>query len=387
VKDENNEEVKKCSNSVVITLSMATQHYGRIFLLLAVLLYAELLSYNFFETRIGVYAWITGKVEILKHNYVTPRRQVDFHNNDKMRLFHLVHTMRMVRNIDLPEAVIFYGTKTIIPSYVADETDEDAVRRFREQGRSDGGINDNDTRVIQARTGLTRFIQECHDIETAVIVLLDRDDDDDEDIGITQQHLQRSNNYILDAILTEKSSRPCHVFTQTMSPPDPTDLLDILNLIHIQPKPYGGGGTTIGYRRAADPERLLSPQRCVVFTTTIPQTRVARALGMRVVSFNMDDHLADAALTNASDHDDTEHVALSLSVDDIATPGSYWLNPPHPRDDNGNHVSDPYDIMKRTTQTTSNPNHFIMRSVNCDVDDEDSEDIRKILADISPLKL
>jgi hypothetical protein len=28
----------------------------------------------------------------------------------------------------------------------------------------------------------------------------------------------------------------------------------------------------------------------------------------------------------------------SIRMDDIATPGSFWLNPPHPKDDDGNRV-------------------------------------------------
>ena len=33
-----------------------------------------------------------------------------------------------------------------------------------------------------------------------------------------------------------------------------------------------------------------------------------------------------------------------ITVDDIATPGSFWLNPPHPRDDESNAV-DPEQVI------------------------------------------
>jgi hypothetical protein len=287
----------------------------------------------------------------------------------------------MVRNIDLPEAVIFYGTKTLVPSYVSNESDDDAILRFR------SSEFDDDASVIQARSGLTRFLQECHDVETAVIVLLDGEDDDDNDIRIDQQFYKRTNSHILDAILPDKISRPCHVFKQTVTPPDPTDVLAILNLIYIQPRPYGGSGSTMGYRRAADPERLIAPQHCVAFTTTISQTRIARALGMRVISMNIDDHLADAVLMEVDDDvDDNKYVSINLSVDDIATPGSYWLNPPHPRDDNGNQILDPYDILKATTRIDQGIIQDANSTDGRDENDDSDAYLQAILADIAPLK-
>jgi hypothetical protein len=46
--------------------------------------------------------------------------------------------------------------------------------------------------------------------------------------------------------------------------------------------------------------------------------------------------LTDKALADAVVDDN--HDWPSLFMDNIATPGSYWLNPPHPREDNGNAV-------------------------------------------------
>ena len=45
--------------------------------------------------------------------------------------------------------------------------------------------------------------------------------------------------------------------------------------------------------------------------------------------------LADAIILGFGDENDWEVVSL----DDIATPGSFWLNPPLSRDDDGNGVS------------------------------------------------
>jgi hypothetical protein len=340
----------------------------------ALLLLALTLHQFPFELTVNlcVHGWTSYYVPARRN--ILQRRRIKHDNESRLKL----QNLKMVRNIDLPEAVIFYGTKTLVPSYVTNESDDEAIQRFR------NAEFDDDTSVMQARSGLSRFLQECHDIETAVIVLLDGDDD--ENHGIEQQHAKRTNNYVLDAILPDKISRLCHVFTQTVTPPDPTDVLAILNLIYIQPRPYGGGGSTIGYRRAPDPERLIEPKHCVMFTTTLHQTRVARALGMRVISMNMDDHLADAVLMEIDDDDSDNNVSINLSVDDIATPGSYWLNPPHPRDDNVNQVLDPYDCMKKTT---SMDQVYIRNANNYDenVETEESDEyLQAILSDIAPLK-
>jgi hypothetical protein len=294
--------------------------------------------------------------------------------------------MMMIRNIDLPDAVIFYGTETIIPSYVADESDEDAIQRFRSAMMNND--DETDTTVIQARTGLTRFIEECHTVRTAVIVLLNQDDETDDTtdhFGIEQQYVKGTNRYILDAILRDDISRPCHVFTQTVTPPNPSDVL------------------------STDSPRLIVPQHCVVFTTTLPQTRIARAVGMRVISMNRNDPLADGVLMDYGDDadedddddDSNKYVSINLSVDCIATPGSYWLNPPHPRDDNGNQITNPYDIMNEATTTSSvlvssqssmriqHPSLPQSTKAYPIIDDDNSdndENLRAILSDIAPLK-
>ena len=330
------------------------------------------LQHSSFVLNVCVYGWISYELPARRHGRRIFRIKQESDNQLQLR------KLRMVRNIDLPEAVIFYGTKTLIPSYVANESDDDAKRRFRD------AEYDDDASVIQARSGLARFLQECHEIETAVIVLLDGEDDDDDSVGIEHQHAKRTNSHVLDAILNDKLSRPCYVFTQTVVPPDPTDVLAVLNLIYIQPRPYGG--STIGYRRAADPERLIAPQHCVAFTTTVQQTRIARALGMRVLSMNIDDHLADAVLME-SDDDDNMNVSINLSVDDIATPGSYWLNPPHPRDDNGNQVLDPYDILKKASIIDQSYIRATNNFGGGEIDNEDDDAyFQTLLADIAPLK-
>jgi hypothetical protein len=86
----------------------------------------------------------------------------------------------------------------------------------------------------------------------------------------------------------------------------------------------------------------------------------------------------------------------SICMDDIATPGSFWLNPPHPRDDKSNTV-DPEQVMemlesksqesKSQQQHQGDANSSKQRS---DVVLGDSmmmsdDELKAILADMDPL--
>jgi hypothetical protein len=298
-----------------------------------------------------------------------------------LRNFLLLHRSRknlipqpmqmMIRNIDLPEAVVLYGTKIVLPSFATNKSDEDAIQQFC----------DVDTQILQVRKGLEKFIGECHDIKAVVVVLLDSRNDD-----MVSVSAERNNDQIifLEKVLAKELFKRCHVHVQTVAPPNPTDLIAIANNISVQPRPYGGSAT-IGYSRAADPERLLDPKHCVVFTSAIDQTRIARALGMRVVSFNSNDDLADAVLMNYDDIDN-RHVSMHISVDDIATPGSFWLNPPHPRDDFGNRVNDAFETLlnSQATMITDQDKNVNQVESNVDYNDDDSS-FKAMLNDITPL--
>jgi hypothetical protein len=82
----------------------------------------------------------------------------------------------------------------------------------------------------------------------------------------------------------------------------------------------------------------------------------------------------------------------SICVDDIATPGSFWLNPPHPRDDESNAV-DPEQVMemlesKSRQQHQGDANSSKQRSDVVLGDDSlmmSDDQLRAILADMDPL--
>lgn len=230
-----------------------------------------------------------------------------------------ITALSMVRNIDLPEALIFYGAETIV--------DENG----------------------QVRNGLQEILQECAEIDTPAIFLLTSRD---------KLPVELASSY--------------HQQIQSVAPPNPLDLLDATESLTVQPRPFGGSS---GFgSKAADPERAPMPQHCVVFTSIIDQTRAARAAGMRVIAIaNDDDDLADAVV------DSFEDIG---GVDDIATPGSYWLNPPHPRDDEG-YAVDP-ELMARIATTGADAKS--PKVTDEDDDGMDDDQLRAILADIAPLQ-
>ena len=222
--------------------------------------------------------------------------------------------LSMVRNIDLPECIVFYGDT------VLDEDD----------------------------TGLHSLFQECKDTKTAMISISDAD-------------------------VSQVAKFPDIIFRPpTREAPNPKDLWDAMQSIIIQPRPFGGSA---GFgSKLPDPERHPMPARTVVFCETIEQTRAARFCGMRVMSFS-DNDLADAIIDS-----------FDFYLDDIATPGSFWLNPPHPRDDEGNKVYvedliDEFETKKRDDTGIVKDQNKSMES-----DEVDDDELKRILADMAPLR-
>lgn len=219
----------------------------------------------------------------------------------------------MVRNIDLPEALIFYG---------------------------EGILNDEDD-------GLQSLLQECKDTDTALISI-----SGDESTKV--------------ADFPDVTFRP-----PTREAPNPKDLWEAIQSVVIQPRPFGGSA---GFgSKLPDPERHPMPAHTVVFCQNVEQTRAARACGMRVLCFS-DNDLADAIVDS-----------FGFYLDDIATPGSFWLNPPHPRDDEGNkvYVEDLIEEFETVENDDADKETTPLIAKNDEMDDDE---LRRILADMAPLR-
>lgn len=217
----------------------------------------------------------------------------------------------MVRNIDLPECLVFYGDD------VLDEQDD----------------------------GLHSLIQECKETDTVLLAI-------------------SANEKVKAKAFPGLSFR-----SPTFEAPNPKDLWEAIQSIVIQPRPFGGSA---GFgRKLPDPERHPMPARTVVFCETVEQTRAARSCGMRVMCFR-DNDLADAIVD-----------AFDFYLDDIATPGSFWLNPPHPRDDEGNTVY--VEDLINEFETPGGEKEQRSGGDSEAPDDTDDE-LKRILADMAPLR-
>eukprot|EP00977_Amphora_coffeiformis_P019619 scaffold7349_cov173-Amphora_coffeaeformis.AAC.100 len=170
---------------------------------------------------------------------------------------------------------------------------------------------------------------------------------------------------------TKSKSFPDVTFlSPTREAPNPVDLWEAIQSVVIQPHPFGGSA---GFgTKLPDPERHPMPSRTVVFCETVEQTRAARSCGMRVICFT-DNDLADAIV-------DT----FDFYLDDIATPGSFWLNPPHPRDDEGNKVY--VDDLILEFETAGNEDKPKPDTESKASDDMDDDELKRILADMAPLR-
>lgn len=325
----------------------------------------------------------------------------------------------MVRNIDLPEVVIFYGNDSCLRSRTRQGNNNEGSNN-NNSNRNDNGKKTasetttsatsatihHETTELQLRSGLITFIKDCIEIDTAVIILHDpiivskpynsledaSEENMDSDIIISND---RKNQL---TYLTEQLPTKCQFYEQTVPMPNPKDLMDIIDTMMIQPRPFGGSsGFGMKY---PDPPRKPQCQYTVVIGTDENHSRAARYCGMRILSYDYNDSIADAVIgynSNNNQDDDDDYDSIDFTVDDISTPGSYWLNPPHPRDDDGNKV-DVYEIIEHYAVAHTTKNHpqqlssslqtdtpmINMQSVGAYLDDDD-EEFAAILSDIAPL--
>jgi hypothetical protein len=252
-----------------------------------------------------------------------------------------------VRNIDLPEAIIFYDV-------------------FCDHH---GTENNEDWRPL---------LKQCGECGTAAIVI--GGDDGDGGGGGDAAERRDGTSGAAPGVVADLVTLAVQ---RSVLPPNPKDLLGALDRIVIQPRPFGGS-SGFAASRLAEPSRPPMASRTVVIGKTEGHSLAARYAGIRAVSLDEHDDLADAVLSL----DDVQ----SLWLEDLATPGSFWLNPPHPRDEHGNRVNPDrlVAIMERANQESDRdarrvPNESSPEESFVLGETEDESEIRRILADLSPL--
>jgi hypothetical protein len=229
---------------------------------------------------------------------------------------------RMVRNIDLPEALIFYGADMVL-----------VQQRDNGAGDSESDCaSSSSSASLSLQPGVRALLKECRDIETPAIVIVEQKD---------PYHPQIDD---LETLLSKIKTKGLlfHIHQATQEAPNPRDVWEAIHndVATIQPKGFGGSS---GFgRKLADPVRSPLPAHTVVLCSNEQQCRAAIYAGMRVICLH-DNDISDAVV------DSWEDIG---SLDDIATPGSFWLNPPHARDDQNNSV-DPLEVMLQYEQETT----------------------------------
>lgn len=253
-------------------------------------------------------------------------------------------TCSMVRNIDLPEAVVFYGAQVLY-----------------------------DTKTNEWLPGISNILKECADVETPVLVLLDAN---------TQN--QKEDNQIPQDFPSPQHSEVIVQSTQHYPPlPNPRALYEKVQRLQIKPRSFGGS-SGFGRRQWDEPRRPPLFPHVVVLCDSLPACRAARYAGARVVCLETNGNQRDNVLADAVVSSWEEITCL----EDIATPGSFWLNPPHPKDDEGNRI-DIDQVMEdyeSSSESVAPSKPQQEESDGVDDDDDMSEDeVSRILADLDSL--
>jgi hypothetical protein len=294
----------------------------------------------------------------------------------------------MVRNIDLPEAIVFYGIESMM-----------------EYSRNE----DDDENSLMLRPGIVRLIDECIDVGTAALLLSEESGADETSVrqlfqstcelsldGNTASSLQKkigdddnqvlhfrtlNSHFVCPPASDSDEESSDDEFDESIEfynlqsngkSPSPAFLLDSLRSVHIDPRGFGGS-SGFGRGQWVEPRRCPMTARTVVFiagdwmtknndneevegdkrSTVKDRCAASRAAGCRVIyleNLSSDEHLpvsieddTDAmslcdAVIDSFGNDNTREIQ-PVTLDAISTPGDYWLNPPSPRDDIGNAVA------------------------------------------------
>mmetsp|Transcript_30811 Transcript_30811/g.53544 ORF Transcript_30811/g.53544 Transcript_30811/m.53544 type:complete len:434 (-) Transcript_30811:334-1635(-) len=351
--------------------------------------------------------------------------------------------LNMVRNIDLPDALVFYGVESMMT---------------RQIDKSIGEVFDADDRIsCVLRPGVARLLIECQEVGTAALLLSEELGEEESvkrvfqnawgkssDIGGEKmlETLMKSDDPVINfrCLNSEFATSVSNVNDDTSDndlsdeydesiefynlrtngrSPSPAFLLDSLGSVQIDPRGFGGS-SGFGRGQWIEPRRSPMPARTVVFiagdwdtskdqsmdegekSTVKDRCAAARAAGCRIVYL---EQLPEQTQQNIPVQDDTQTMDLCdavvsrlgndnprdlqpITLDAVSTPGSYWLNPPSPRDDVGNSVAvdaivDWFRSEREMEEIVGDEGCVV--SVDEMEDEMSEEEMNKILADLDGL--
>ena len=299
-----------------------------------------------------------------------------FCSNRTTRRRRRTSSLSMIRNVDLPECVIFYGAGTMLSS-------GDGSSFTCGSTTTTGG-------ACQVRPGVTRLLKECSEVGTPALLLTENMHTDELRDAVMAIKDSDLNSHVQDGTLVIKSAlealsfAPDHpyyddddqsyLYGLNNYAPSPGFLLDAIETTAMIPRGFGGS-SGFGVKQEGVECRPPLPKHCVALVSgpdirptekddaevdveavaasvdgaviqsnTVSRARctAAKLAGMRVIYLEPGgmgtsdaEDLADAIVNGLGADDDWEVVTL----DGIATPGSYWLNPPVGKDEAGNRVN------------------------------------------------
>ena len=336
----------------------------------------------------------------------------------------------MVRNIDLPEALVFYGIESMMEPIHEIDTD-DTTHQFV---------------PCTLRPGIVRLINECGEVGTAALLICEEFDEDClkrtfqkayERVSCSSKdklQLRKSSgndpavqfrclNSVFESELDDEYDNNLELYNLEAvgRSPSPAFLLDSLRSVSIDPRGFGGS-SGFGRGQWIEPRRCPMPARTVVFVAgdwISPQKgqhiseeerknhvkdrcTAARLAGCRVIyvehipnptpqkiATTILDDLPTMALCDAvidTFGNDNPRDLQSITLDAISTPGDFWLNPPSPRDDMGNAVSVDEIVelfrSERVESKTASKNANDEDAVAGNDNDMSEEEMKAILADL-----
>lgn len=342
----------------------------------------------------------------------------------------------MVRNVDLPEALVFYGAESVMTRPV------------------------DDAASCELRPGIARLLGECREVGTAALLLSEEIEDEgglklmfrrawerssELGIGKMPETLVEGDDPVIrfrcvgskfvvpsgdvddensDADESDEYDESIEFYNLLGDgrSPSPAFLLDSLCSVRIDPRGFGGS-SGFGRGQWIEPRRIPMPARAVVFiagdwdagndgsaydergekSTGRDRCAAARAAGCRLIYLEQS---TDETGQGAAVEDDMQTMALCdavidtfgndnprdlqpITLDAISTPGDYWLNPPSPRDDGGNRVAADEIVEWFRSEREMDA---VVGDEGCVVIDEEEEnekmseeEMNKILADLDGL--
>lgn len=306
-------------------------------------------------------------------------------------------SLTMLRNFDLPEALIFYGIDSILnPSH---SSTRPGLLRLLEEARQDS----IPVIFLSERLTVEELKDKVESCESTFGTLNEKKHiyyrSSKEEFVITHWDDEQDEPY--DPLYDP----PTFLGQGVGHAPCPAALLDAIHTMKIQPKGFGGS-SGFGVKHS-ESRRSPLPQHCVVFVSSSSDSTdqsigdgsgslsrnrciASRLAGMRSIYIEDGrfscpaEDVCDGIVESYGTKDDWSMV----TIDDISTPGSFWLNMAQPKDEYGNKV-DSKSILTSMVQRRmgimkNTDSSLLERNTSMENAPQDI-DIDMILKDIDPL--